>query len=260
MVGVLWTHVELHFLSSLACDCFGHSCWDTFVASLACDGFVHNLLRCILSSLAWYEFRQNMNILNTVASEGLVNTLWEAFCGFACTWCVWSKNVEMQFVSPLAWTRILCPRWHMRRLVNTCWNAFCLLVGKLSVWSTHVNNTKKLKHMLSCILCLRRHWMCLHMICLLCPRWHYMLRCISGSEEGFSWYTFCAHAGVACVWSTLVELHFVSPPVYEGIALRMLICFLCSRRHMRGLVNTCWYSFFVLDGNGWSGDHTLSYI
>ena len=206
------------------------------------------------------DFLRSWDAFCVIAGIECVCTCWYALCVLAGK-SVWSKNVEMQFVFPLAWTRILCPRWHMRRLVNTCWNAFCLLVGKLSVWSTHVNNTKKLKHMLSCILCLRRHWMCLHMlICPLCPRWHYILRCISDSKEGFSWYTYCAHAGMACVRSTLVELHFVSPPAYEGIALRMLICLLYSRRHMRGLVNTCWYSFFVLDGNGWSGDHTLSYI
>ena len=53
--------------------------------SLACDGFVHKVLRCILSSLAWDEFCQNINIVNTVAIEGLVNTLQEASGFFAGT-------------------------------------------------------------------------------------------------------------------------------------------------------------------------------
>ena len=57
---------------------------------------------------------------------------------------VWSTQVELHFVSPLAWDRldqhkyILCPSWHERGFVNTSRHTIYVLAGIRGVGSTQV--------------------------------------------------------------------------------------------------------------------------
>ena len=48
------------------------------------------------------------------------------------------------------------------------------------------------------------------------------------------------------VWSTHVEIHFVSLLAYEGNAKHMLRCILCPSWHGMILVNACWDATFGL--------------
>ena len=65
------------------------------------------------------------------------------------------------------------------------------------------------------------------------------------------WDAFCFLAGMGCVWSTQVDMHFVCSLACDGFGQHMLSCILSSRWHGRGFVNTCWDTFCVLAGIGW---------
>ena len=135
-----------------------------------------------------------------------------------------------------------------------------LIVGKLWVWSTHV----KLHFVSSPVLDgFGQHML----ICILCIRWHRRgwdaFLCIAGFTRGLvntCWYTYCVHAGISCDWSTLVELHFVSPPAFGGFFHRRLRYLFYPRSHEMDFFYTSWYPFIVLAGMVGVGLHKLRYV
>jgi hypothetical protein len=88
------------------------------------------------------------------------------------------------------------PRWHGKGMVNTCLDAFFVIAVMLGDG----------KHMLRCMLS---------------PRWH------SRGLVNTSWDTFCALDAMGGVWSTHVEMHFVSSHACDGFGQHMLRCILC---------------------------------
>jgi len=80
------------------------------VSSLEWEGFCQLMLRCIF----------------VIAGTGgvLVNTCCDTFFGHAGMGWVWSKQVEIDFVSSLApdvfGQHYLFPRWHRWGMVKTC--------------------------------------------------------------------------------------------------------------------------------------------
>ena len=133
-MGWVWsTHVEIHFLTSLAWDGFGHMFWSVLCSRM------HGVR---LFNSSWGTF------CVIAAMRGVFfNTCWVAFSDLAGLGGVWSTQVEMHFVSVLAWdgfgqhqlSYILFPHWHGIGLVNTSWDPFCVLVGMGVVWSKHVD-------------------------------------------------------------------------------------------------------------------------
>ena len=130
----------------------------------------------------------------------------------------------------------------------TCWDWFCVFDGMGWVWSSHVD-----MHFWSLQVCDGFHQQCLSCIlCIagmefiwskqvgifLCPRWY---ACI--------WKTYFTME--PCwnerIWSTNVNIPFVSSPTLEGLSQHALIYILCLRCH----VNTIWVAFCVLAGMDW---------
>ena len=115
----------------------------------------------------------------------LVYTSCVTFCVIAGIWAVWSTQVEVHFVSLLAFGGfvqhkmrvILCPRCHGMGLVNTSWEAFCVFVGILRFWSTQVELQ-------------------------FCIRWH------GRGLVNTRWDIFCDFAGMGGVWATQFQINF----------------------------------------------------
>jgi hypothetical protein len=150
MGGVQSTRVEILFVFFIACD--GFSQW--MLSCILCIrwhglSLFKTMLRCIFW-LRWHgKFVQQMLRIILCPPRhwrDLVNKCWDAFWVLASLICVRSTQVEIHFMSSLAWNGfrqhklryILCRRWHGRVLVNTSWVAFCVLSGIGGVWSTHV--------------------------------------------------------------------------------------------------------------------------
>ena len=94
---------------------------------------------------------------------------------------------------------------------------------------------------------------------ILCPRWH-----VRGMLNT-CWDAFGVLPGIGWVWSTHIELHFVSPLALEVFGQDKLRCILCPRwrerikstnvemhfcicLQRRGLFDTCLDTFWVLVG------------
>ena len=94
--------------------------------------------------------------------------------------------------------------------------------------------------------------------CMLCPLlngislvntcWQKTFHVFAGMVLVFvntSWDTFCVLACVEGVWSTYVEMHFVSSLAWEGLVQHLLRIIICPCRHGRSLVNTSWGTICV---------------
>ena len=79
---------------------------------------------------------------------------------------------------------------------------------------------------------------------ILCPRFHGM------GLVNTSWDAFCVLAGIGGVWSTHIEMHFVSSLSWEGYGQHKLRCILCPLWHRMRLVDTFWDIFYFLAGLG----------
>jgi len=147
MEGVWPTHVEIHFVSSLAWEEFGTN-WDTF---------------CVLADMGWVWSTQveiyyvssqakdfGQNILRYILfclyfGRVLGNTCRDSFCVHAVMGGVCSTHVEIYFcprwhgpgLLNKGWY-ILCRSWYGRGLFNTCLDVFCVLAGMEVVWLTNV--------------------------------------------------------------------------------------------------------------------------
>ena len=263
LTGIRWfwsTHVEVHFVSSLALRmALVKKWWMNLVSSLSLNAIGEHKMRYVMCPRChWMGFAQPNQryilwFIETQFLFSLVNTSWYAFCVLAVLGGVWSKHVEMYFVSSLAWkvfshtcweifcvidglewvwsTEVvihfvssktwelfwlheLCPSCHGTSLFNTCWGAFCVLPA----WDEFG------PHMLRCILSLGLGQ---HMLrCILCPGWN------GRSLLKTCWDATSFLAGVCWVWSTQVDMSFVWSLAWD-----------CS-------VNKCWVACCVLDGVG----------
>ena len=100
---------------------------------------------------------------------------------------VWSKHVEMPFLSSLAW----------EALVNTFSDTFCVLAGMGVVWSTHFE--------IHFIASLAWEGFGQHKLRYsLCLRWHEIFLVITSCD------IFFVLAGMGGVWPTRVVMHFDS--------------------------------------------------
>jgi hypothetical protein len=223
------THVEIHFVRSLATDGFDNTCWDPNFISFGM-GWVWSTI--VLASIGWVSLsRVEMHFVYPLAWNGFSQHKLRYILALAGIACVWSTPVEMKFVSPLAIGVILvntkCPHWHVMRLVNTSWGTFCVLAGMGVVWS----------NMLRCILF---------------SRW------LGTDLVNIFWDTFCDPAGSRCVRSTQVEIHFLSSLAWEWFGQHRFRWILNSRwrwhvdKHfVSSLVWDCWDVFCVFTVKGW---------
>ena len=147
----------------------------------------------------------------------------DAFCVLSGMGLLWSTHAEIHFVSSLASDAfvqymlrcILCSRWNEIGLVYTYWDKFCVLPAMGGVCSTQVG-----MHFVSSLTCEGFDQLKFRRI--LCHCWQ---------EIGLvntCWDTFCFFAGTGGIWSTQVEIHFV------------------SSLHGRGLIYTSWGTFCLL--------------
>jgi hypothetical protein len=217
MGAVKSTHVEAHFVSSLAWEL---GVWSThvemdlvssqfkvhFVSLLACGVFGHHKWR--------YSLCPRWHVL------GLVNTSWDAFSVlvgigrfFSDIRKVLSTQVEVHFVSTLAWDM---------GLDKTFWDILSVFAGIGGVWLTLVKI-----HFVSSLVC---NGFGQHMLrYILCSRWHGMWL------ANTCWDMFRVIAGKGGVWSILVEMQFGPRGQGFGHMLRNVFSF---RWHGRDLVNT----------------------
>ena len=143
-------------------------------------------------------------------------------------------------------------------LFITCWVHFVSTRGMWCVLPTHVEIIFMsslvwvgfVHHILRYILCHRWHGRPLstQVEIQLCVRRHGI------SLVNTSWDAFYCLAGVDWVWSTHVEINFVSSLACDGFDQHKLSYFMCPRWHGMCLVNTSWDTFCVLAGIGgvWS--------
>ena len=154
-----------------------NTCWGTF---------------CVFAGIEWVWWTQvEIRIVSSLALEGFGQHMFTLHVEISQR-TVFSTHVELHYASSLAIDGfcqdllrfILCPRWHMRGLLFACWTQvqihfmsslkykahgqrglryICVIFRIEGVSSTHVTD------FLRCILCHRRHRMCLV---------KYMLRCI----------------------------------------------------------------------------------
>ena len=153
-----------------------------------------------------------------------------------------STQVEIHFVSPLAWDGfgqhklrcILCSRWLVTDLVNT--TEIYFLCSHEWEWLGQKG--------LSCILDPRWHGKGLvNRSCyILCPVWNRSGLVITNSD------TFCVFAGMGSVWSTQVELHFCVLLVMGRVCSTQFEIHFCLCWHGYGLVDMCWDKFCFLAG------------
>ena len=146
-----------------------------------------------------------------------VNTSKDTFFVLVGIGGFWSSQLEMNFVSALAWDGfdqhvlryIVCSGSHVMCLLNTSWHTICELpcMGGFG------------QHNLRYIFCFR--WLC---------------RVLVNS----SWETFCDLAGIGGIWSEKVEISFMSSPAWDMLGQHMWICILFPRWDRRGLFSTCW--------------------
>ena len=167
---------EMHFVSSLALEVFGQTCWYTF-SVLAVMGWVWTTHVEIHfeSLLAWEGFGQHM-LMSLLShrwhSKGLLYTSSDAFFVLAGMGELYSTHVEIQIVSSLAWDGF----------GHTCWGTCWVLIGMEEVLSTHdeIHFVSSLawerigQHMLRCNFVLDRMGsVCFtHVRYMLSPRWH----------------------------------------------------------------------------------------
>ena len=121
---VCYTHVEIHFMCSLAREgVWKNACWYV-IWVLACMRFVcHHKLIWILCA-GWHGW-------------GLVNVYWDAF-NFSLALLGFGQH---KFIC------ILCAPWHWKVLVYACWYAICVFACMAFVC----------QHRLICILCASWH-------------------------------------------------------------------------------------------------------
>jgi len=141
---------------------------------------------------------------------------------------------------------IFCPLWHGKCLVNTCRDTICVLFVMGGVFSTQVEI-----HFMSSRIWDRLSHHNLRYIS--CPCWHESslvntFRDTFRFLAGMGGDAFCVVACMERVWSTHVEIHFVSLLARKGFCQHTSRYILCPRWHGRGLVNTCCDTFCVLAG------------
>ena len=133
----------------------------------------------------------------------------------------WSTKVAIYFVSSLTLDvfgqhklrYILSHSWHRRGLVNTTFDTYSYIDDMGWVWSTHTEmlfvsslawegfgTHVEMLFVSSLLWAGFRHSRLSYM----CPRWHRM------GLVNASWYKFCLVAVMRGVWSTQVEMHFMS--------------------------------------------------
>ena len=128
-------------------------------------------------------------------------------------------NLEMHYVSPLAWEGF---RQCMLRCILWPWCHW--RVGQL---------------MLDCILCALRHWRGL------------VNRCLETFLSLLAWDEFDLHVlrSIFSIW--LLDLGLVNASWDSFFLHARFGCILCPRRHIRGFRNTYWDAVCVLTGIGW---------
>ena len=169
---------------------------------------------------AWYVFGQHL------------------FRSISCSRRSYSAHVEINFVSSLAWegfgqhslTCILWARLYGLGLFNTIWDTFYVLDDMDGVWSIHFMN-----YFVSSLTWLGFDQHKLRYI--LGPRWHGM-----GYSQHMKRSIFCPRWH-GRLWSTQVEILFVSTLAFEGFVQHMLRWILCPRWHLGVFVNTRWDAF-----------------
>ena len=128
---------------------FFYPCWDTvwvlvamgwvcssqvemhFVFSLAWEGFGLHMLRYIFWPRWDGRVCSNPHILYIHRhARGLVKASWDIFLVLAGMGRVWLTDVEINFLSRLAWIGF----------DQACWDEFCVLAFLEGVWPTHVIN------------------------------------------------------------------------------------------------------------------------
>jgi hypothetical protein len=154
---------------------------------------------------------------------------------------------------------ILCIPWHRMYLINRSWDTLCVLAYIGWVWWTNWDASCVLAgmgghkiHTLRCILC--SCWRGLDLVnisryafselvdgwcvwsklveVLFCPRWHEMdlvitrwdSLCLRWQGRGLVntwWDAICVVTGAGGIWSTQVEMHFVSSMAWEGFGQHM---------------------------------------
>ena len=212
---VCWTQVSITFLSSLTLEGPGQHEMHS-VPSQVCERFGNHFLRWrIWSTIVQIHF-----------VTLLVNTCWDAFYRLAGMVSICSTQVDMHFVSTLAFNDF----------GHTNWDAFRVLAGMGGVCSTHVE-----MHFM-----FLQTWVGQHMLrFILSALWHVM--------DFVSSYWFCVLAGMSWVWSTEVEIHFVSTLAFNDFGHTCWDAF----RVLAGMEGVClmhveMYFMFLL---AWVGQH-----
>ena len=172
-------------------------------------------------------------------------------------WGVWWSLVEMQFLSSLSCdgfsqhmlSYILWPRWHGRGLLISCPNPFSFLAGMGGFFSTRVEGVFMSflacdgfgQHMLRCILCIRWHGNCLCNTCcddflssLAFHMFAFRGKFCDIDAQQMLWFIYVL-AGMGWVWSTHVEIYFISFLAREEFGQHVLA----------RLVNACFDILFV---------------
>ena len=125
MKGFWWTHVEMHFLSSLSWEEIGQHMLRYILSS---RWFGQHMLRCILCS-RWHR-------------RDLVNACSDTFCVLPGMGWVWSTHVRciytLNMFGQLIFWCIVWPHIHGMDLVNTSLDALYVLVCMWLVLLTHV--------------------------------------------------------------------------------------------------------------------------
>ena len=141
---------------------------------------------------------------------------WDGFCQYLlkCILCadilgIWSKQVEICFMSLLSWDVFVSTQFEIHFVSSQA-------------------SVELYQHKLSYILC---------------PLWHWRGLVIEIQFVSSSVYTsgntFCVIAGVIVVWSSCVEIHFLSSMAFKGFVQHMLKHILCPHWEWRCFVNTC---------------------
>ena len=183
----------------------------------------------------------------------LDNTRWVYFVS-SLAWQEFGKHLYSCILYPCWHRRCLVntgPHCHGRVLVNTSWDTFCVLACMARVCSTHVRMHFLFSmawegicpHMLRYILFRRWHGRVLFYSC-----WNafFVLAVNRGVLFKTCWDIICVLAGMGGVWSTQIEIHFVSSLTCGGFGQHMFRYIMFPYWHGRGLVNTCWDTFRTL--------------
>ena len=228
--------------------------------SLAWDEFKQHVVIHFASSMTWAGLGQHMSwyiLFPCSHGVGLVNKSWNIFCVLAemffffkkCweagMWlvclahvvyfpdgmrCVWSTQVEIHFVSSLAWEGF---GQMLRFILRPCWHR------------------KFGQHMLRFILCHRR----LGIIWTTLVEMYFETSIArKGIGQEMLRYTLCPR------WLTFDQHKFLSSLAWEYFAQNMLGSILCLRWHGMSLINTCWDTFAPSMAWDGLGQHMSRYI